>query len=1045
MGASQDAAANNAAGDVDSHDGIASHDRFTIFQQPKMTEVVQEDCAVLIGGVDGPVFAGKQLGVSDVGCYLMARNEADKSAWLGFSIHFPVGHDNEDNGFGMCYSWSESHGKPLPAKTHGVTAKFPRTNVLRVITPADAGVRSRFPDEKRDLSLVEVFLEENVQVVVEGYGLPFANKGHIAEKWLHENAPIVSELTLMGLLEQRSFHFVVASEHDRLRQNWDFGLLPPRFSYPYGTDHGWKGSGTYEKMLTEHRGRQFAPRRSFDTMDELLTVMSQSQVQDIMWVEWAAEKIRATGLSAYFIPATNGMAEEEEVYFAIVAAPQEFRNTFKSAWHRLARDGRLKILLHDKINTTVSPGDSIGRWDAVIVERSSLGDSLRAHPTKAHELVLHVRKRRHARERGPIPNISKFQPFNPTVFGLTSELRESEPAAARRVVNRLRFRMQVQRDLLLGTGFYDTLRGKPAGGELAAALAELSLDSALSRVPRPLPTVKLLDVRKGDFVRALMQEVLPPDRHRFIEYLRSRPLGLGIITAPPGFGKTTALAVGAVAMADALGKLYLSGPTHVSVDNAAARLDVVCGRVTKRLNDKLGQQQDGSPRYHRKLIIRAYKMEDELKAFKTLLRNPRAGDNAAPQSKWKPDSKWKLNLSLAYWALVMLGAPTVRQLGPDDKQALHAIRDSRNGRMATDDEIRGIMEAVIHVADVLATTPALACREPFCAWKNDRAQGFVIDEAAGMNWPDLLCVWGNTCMPNLLAGDEKQLPPAVMTKNERDGEGNFFNRFARDGALSPIHHLKSMGWPIYRLRVQLRMAAGQFDLTWNEVYQDVPFTYGPGCEIDLPQHKDGRQLEIYLRSKFSDIKACPPGELRPVFIHCEGSRSLRDEFSRSIKNPDQVAVALRLLVEFVKICGARPEDLVVISPYSANINTIEQLRKRREFAGLQPMRPAATVDSFQGQEGTIVMVIMGTTVSSGPGHTCDEQRLNVLLSRHKSGLIIVGDVNVTGDVTSKIPPKDMLIISESGEESYEKRNMLRNIHFALQAAGRVAKVRVSGN
>lgn len=286
-------------------------------------------------------------------------------------------------------------------------------------------------------------------------------------------------------------------------------------------------------------------------------------------------------------------------------------------------------------------------------------------------------------------------------------------------------------------------------------------------------------------------------------------------------------------MVHTLRKVYLSGPTPVSVDNAAARLDVVDSLVTKRLNDKFSPAR-GSPTYRRKLIIRAYEIQDEVGAFCNLLRNPHDGDQAAPESgsPWFPKSEWKLNLSLAYWLLIVLRSPAVRQLGPDDKQVLHEIRTRCDNNMAfsrlravvmglinwveyergivvSEDDIKVGMQEIFYEADVMATTPAQACDPPFRGWRETTAQGIAVDEAASMNRPDLLCVWGNTCLPCLLAGDELNQTPTVMIWKRTDNAGNSLNRFGADGKISLIHHFKSMGWPIYRLRVRPPMGARQ--------------------------------------------------------------------------------------------------------------------------------------------------------------------------------------------------------------------------------------------
>lgn len=72
--------------------------------EPITGRLVRKGCAILIRGLNGHIFAGKELRVSDVSCFLMAVNERDKTAWLGFKIQFPLGDDNEDNGFGMCHA-----------------------------------------------------------------------------------------------------------------------------------------------------------------------------------------------------------------------------------------------------------------------------------------------------------------------------------------------------------------------------------------------------------------------------------------------------------------------------------------------------------------------------------------------------------------------------------------------------------------------------------------------------------------------------------------------------------------------------------------------------------------------------------------------------------------------------------------------------------------------------------------------------------------------------------------------------------------------------
>lgn len=179
----------------------------------------------------------------------------------------------------------------------------------------------------------------------------------------------------------------------------------------------------------------------------------------------------------------------------------------------------------------------------------------------------------------------------------------------------------------------------------------------------PLPVIDSL-------VDAFIEEALPADRSRLRTYLSARPVGLSLITAGPGFGKTTAVSVFAVAMMARFGKVYCGAPTLVAVDNFAARLDQVACRVVHRNN------RDAERKVYLKLVIRAYKLKDEVTAFLRLLQHPHDGDDASPGSSWFAASRWKLHLSLAFWLLVVFQSPGVRQLRPepDVPEALIELR-----------------------------------------------------------------------------------------------------------------------------------------------------------------------------------------------------------------------------------------------------------------------------------------------------------------------------------------------------------------------------------
>ncbi|EXK33395.1 hypothetical protein FOXG_06183 [Fusarium oxysporum f. sp. lycopersici 4287] len=103
------------------------------------------------------------------------------------------------------------------------------------------------------------------------------------------------------------------------------------------------------------------------------------------------------------------------------------------------------------------------------------------------------------------------------------------------------------------------------------------------------------------------------------------------------------------------------------------------------------------------------------------------------------------------------------------------------------------------------------------------------------------------------------------------------------------------------------------------------------------------------------------------------------------------------------------------------------------------MRPPSTVDAIQGQEADMVVVITSTTSGVGAGFTSDERRLNVMLSRHKCALVIFSDID-TVDYKGKGKGKAERTETSTGEVSFQKARMLKEVYKSLVDAGRVAVV-----
>ncbi|SPJ75859.1 uncharacterized protein FTOL_05590 [Fusarium torulosum] len=917
------------------------------------------------------------------------------------------------------------------------------------------------------MSWVEVALKKGAMVTVEGFGLPYANAIHPAHEWLRNpaSADIVGGKTLLDILQQEQFTFIVSEPHPQLENKMDVASLPASFDYGYGNIHSWDME-RYMQQLSEIKGGQIEDSWSYSTDDSHVASVTQSIVQDIMWLHRDCLEMDKVKRSAYFVQKPTTL-EQSTRYYVIVFMGKGFFEHFEKAWARLCKDFPLSLVIHN--------GDCTETWKARIREYPEALEALNDHPlaAKEDELVLenHVTLKWDLQLQEVERKVDAVCQFLPTAAP-TNVVRDENPEESKpgsydeKVRPSDLLAMSLHRDLMRGDGFWKTMVASASRiQQLDQGMAQMGINNQ-SKLMR-LETLTSVNLLRGsdEWIDALMTEALEVDRTRFRRYLSNCPLGLGLITAGPGFGKTTAVALATLGMAASVGRVLGSGPTHVAVNNLCARIDVVTCRVTEKHN--AGKQP--SDRCRRTLVVRGFKLNDEVAAFKKLLENPTLGDDAAPTATWGLKSKWKLHLSASFWLLVCLGSD-IRQLHEDDSEKLQGLhktwtarsdlarlRDRVSGKITWEQYANGetidkvvlekLVQQIVESADILCTLPSLAHTESMLySWKLN-ARGVAIDEAGNISRADLYSVWSNTLRPCLLAGDEKQLAPVVMTLFDEE-DGNYVNRFGPDGLISPLEFIKGMGWPIYRLHTQLRLARGQFELCRNSVYKDVACTYGPGTDVELPSHRLGHTLEEFIRVKFPEVKPLKPdgkqGTLSPLFVDCRNSFSRVDPVTHSRKNWDQIKVAFNFLADFVKTKQVDPADILIITPYSAMADAIGSFCQKQEYEVLKGMRSPYTVNAIQGQEADMVVAITATTRGIGAGFTSDERRLNVMLSRHKCALIIFSDID-TVDYKGKGKGKAERVMLPTGEVSFQKARMLKDVHKSLVDAGRVAVVECRPN
>ena len=213
----------------------------------------------------------------------------------------------------------------------------------------------------------------------------------------------------------------------------------------------------------------------------------------------------------------------------------------------------------------------------------------------------------------------------------------------------------------------------------------------------------------------------------------------------------------------------------------------------------------------------------------------------------------------------------------------------------------------------------------------------IMDEAAQCQeaW-----VWG-LLRPELkyiyMAGDPHQLPALVSDHGVSLNHGR-----------SMMERLISLGYPSELLDTQRRMHPDIIAFSNAKYYQGKLKTDYQGTKIDI------EHIEIMDVEGTEKRKGTSYTNLEEASCVIETYNELKEDF----------------------------ENVIVISPYQAHINTLREL---------DPSMEIHTVDSFQGREADAV--ILSTVRTTNLGFWNDYRRLNVAMTRAKHVLRIIGNVN----------------------------------------------------
>ncbi|WP_240842091.1 IGHMBP2 family helicase [Acidaminobacter sp. JC074] len=225
----------------------------------------------------------------------------------------------------------------------------------------------------------------------------------------------------------------------------------------------------------------------------------------------------------------------------------------------------------------------------------------------------------------------------------------------------------------------------------------------------------------------------------------------------------------------------------------------------------------------------------------------------------------------------------------------------------------------------------------------------IMDEAAQASMPSAM-IPILKCNRFVLVGDHYQLPPVVINQEAKE--------LGLDQSL--MDYLADK-YPYYlsQLNVQYRMHEEINNLVSSMFYND-----------QLIPAKQVRKRRVMRGDIIETIQV--------------GGKELMQKDSKSFYNQqeiDMVGKQIKRLLKYVK-----EDQIAVISPYKAQAKKLQKLYPEIEID---------TVDAFQGREKDVVIIsFVRSNPSNNIGFLKDFRRLNVSISRAKSKLILIGNLNM---------------------------------------------------
>ena len=241
----------------------------------------------------------------------------------------------------------------------------------------------------------------------------------------------------------------------------------------------------------------------------------------------------------------------------------------------------------------------------------------------------------------------------------------------------------------------------------------------------------------------------------------------------------------------------------------------------------------------------------------------------------------------------------------------------------------------------------------------------IVDEAAQAIEPATLLALSHGCERLVLMGDHKQLPAVVLSKTVSDGLSK-----------SLFERLIDSGHPSILLNCQRRMHPSI--VAWpNQVFYDGELETHSSLLREYTMERPLLHFPFFMEDN------------RVVFVNTDGHTTGEEAVGTSTRNTGECWVLAGLIERLIN-SDVLPERIGVIVPYLAQKHALLSALRSRGL--LKKSVQISTVEGFQGHEKDYILVsTTRSNVNGALGFLEDDRRMNVMLTRARKGLIVVGD------------------------------------------------------